>query len=260
MHSDRKVGVFPPFEMAKNAVAAVPGMRRLSQRRHSTGVVVDALEGDRVLEELSAELPRAVRGCDLLELGPGTSLALCDAATRQGARVAAFDVVQYVSDGAARELGVDYRVRADGVLPWPDEYFDVVWSHSVLEHVRDPHALLCDTYRVLRPGGHHVALIDMETHFGGRGEPDRMFEFLRFSERSWELMTSHRSSWLNRLRLSDWRVLYLGAGFVELVEAPVAARCGVAALRAVPYLAGYSDEDLVTKRVVITARRPPRAV
>jgi SAM-dependent methyltransferase len=42
----------------------------------------------------------------------------------------------------------------DGVhLPWQDGYFNLVYSHQVLEHVRRPEALLADVARVLKPGG-----------------------------------------------------------------------------------------------------------
>ncbi len=249
--------MFPPVEIAKNLVVATPLTQRLARVRHSTGVVVDEAEGQRVLEDLSAALPGPVAGLDVLEIGPGRSLALASATRRAGARCAAFDVVPYLTSAEADELGIDYRVEPSGALPWPDGSFDLVWSHSVLEHVRHPDVLLSELRRVLRPGGHQVALIDMETHFGGRGDPARMFEFLRFSDRMWELMTSHRSSRLNRLRLSDWRTLYGRAGFDEVLEAPVDARCGLGPLREIPYLARYSDEDVLTKRVVITCRRPP---
>lgn len=38
-------------------------------------------------------------------------------------------------------------------LPWVDGFFDLVYCHQVLEHVRRPDELLADVFRVLRPGG-----------------------------------------------------------------------------------------------------------
>jgi SAM-dependent methyltransferase len=68
-----------------------------------------------------------------------------------------------------REASVD-------ALPYPDETFDVVFSHEVLEHVPDDAAAVRDAYRVLRPGGHLVVFVPnrfypFETHgayWGGR--------------------------------------------------------------------------------------------
>ena len=38
-------------------------------------------------------------------------------------------------------------------LPFPDHTFDAVFSHAVVEHLRDPIKALKEQYRVLKPGG-----------------------------------------------------------------------------------------------------------
>jgi ubiquinone/menaquinone biosynthesis C-methylase UbiE len=56
----------------------------------------------------------------------------------------------------AREKGIGNAgfVRADGTrLPFRDRSFDLVFSHSVIEHVASAEAYLSECYRVLRPGG-----------------------------------------------------------------------------------------------------------
>ena len=45
----------------------------------------------------------------------------------------------------------------DGIrIPFRDHSIDLVYSHQVFEHVREPRSLLQEVYRVLRPGGFFV--------------------------------------------------------------------------------------------------------
>jgi SAM-dependent methyltransferase len=38
-------------------------------------------------------------------------------------------------------------------LPYPSNYFDLIFCRQVLEHVRHPDKLIADVFRVLKPGG-----------------------------------------------------------------------------------------------------------
>lgn len=54
-------------------------------------------------------------------------------------------------------------------LPYPDDYFDLVFSNEVLEHVADDAAAVRESWRVLKPGGRLVAFVPnrwypFETH------------------------------------------------------------------------------------------------
>jgi len=45
----------------------------------------------------------------------------------------------------------------DGIhMPFADNYFDLIYSHQVFEHVLHPRDVLEEVYRVLRPGGHFI--------------------------------------------------------------------------------------------------------
>lgn len=44
-------------------------------------------------------------------------------------------------------------------LPYPDNYFDVIYSKSVIEHFYYPEKLVHEIYRVLKPGGLVITLV-----------------------------------------------------------------------------------------------------
>jgi SAM-dependent methyltransferase len=87
--------------------------------------------------------------------GGGTALSLAEEADF----VVGLDLEARFRDSGtrlAREKGVDRVafVQGDGArLPFADGAFDVVFSHSVLEHVASAEGYLGECHRVLRPGG-----------------------------------------------------------------------------------------------------------
>ena len=59
----------------------------------------------------------------------------------------------------AKDLNIsvcDLEVEA---LPYPDDHFDVIYSKSFLEHIRDPSKFLKEAYRVLKPGGLILSMV-----------------------------------------------------------------------------------------------------
>jgi ubiquinone/menaquinone biosynthesis C-methylase UbiE len=57
------------------------------------------------------------------------------------------------AEAGAPIAGLDFRVGDAYALPFPDDSFDVVHAHQVLQHLADPVAALREWHRVLRPGG-----------------------------------------------------------------------------------------------------------
>ncbi len=99
----------------------------------------------------------------------GTAASVLDAGCGGGGVAVSFaeeskfavglDIVDRFTDAGvrlAKEHGVANVsfVQGDGIsLPFQDAYFDVVLSHSVIEHVESPETYLSECFRVLRPGG-----------------------------------------------------------------------------------------------------------
>ncbi len=51
-------------------------------------------------------------------------------------------------------------------LPFPDNHFDVIYSKSFLEHLREPGSFLEEAYRVLKPGGLLLSMVpDWESQY-----------------------------------------------------------------------------------------------
>ena len=105
-------------------------------------------------------LPELKPGQDLLDVGcgPGSITADLAEAVSPG-RVTAVDSAAEVLEQARSTVaaagvdGVVFEVADVHALPYPDDSFDVVHAHQVLQHVADPVQALREMRRVCRPGG-----------------------------------------------------------------------------------------------------------
>jgi SAM-dependent methyltransferase len=146
-------------------------MKRSSERRHwdrfwatSPGMTDTYANDGRLVAYLVEQLD--VRGKRILEVGAGTgrdSLALAE----RGADVWTLDYSDQ-SLGLIRQVAGD-RVRivcADALaLPFQNESFDIVFHQGLLEHFRQPLALLAENHRVLRPGGCLLVDVPQRYHY-----------------------------------------------------------------------------------------------
>jgi SAM-dependent methyltransferase len=103
-------------------------------------------------ERLIHHLPKSKEGARLLDVGCGNG-AFLDLMRWQG-----WDGVGIDADGdavaIANSRGVPARVGTDTELErLPDQAFDAVSIHHLIEHSYDPVATLGQAYRLLRPGG-----------------------------------------------------------------------------------------------------------
>jgi SAM-dependent methyltransferase len=105
-------------------------------------------------------LPHLRSGASLLDVGCGPGTITVDLARRVApGRVTAVEVTQDALELARAYAGeqgqdnIDFVVADVHALDLPDDAFDVVHAHQVLQHVADPVRALAEMRRVCRPGG-----------------------------------------------------------------------------------------------------------
>jgi len=71
-----------------------------------------------------------------------------------GGSLVGIDIDEFWEPELGRDLdGFELSVASVQELPYPDDSFDIVFYHHVIEHVPDPAGSLAELSRVLRPGG-----------------------------------------------------------------------------------------------------------
>jgi SAM-dependent methyltransferase len=244
----RHVWNHPARHVAQNVAMRFAPLRWMARRFHQTGAMDDPdIVVDRAVRVVEgADIGgMSVRDARLVEIGPGHTLGLAVSLLLAGAsRVEAIDTVRYAAATpdprsfielwrrcseaglvdasnaadptaaqAASVARLGYRiVDGGGKWPFPDGSKDIVYSFSVLEHVRDLRGVLEESRRVLRAGGLSIHTIDLRDHYN-LGPTEDWLAFLAFEDRQWDRMTSARFAWCNRLRAPELRTL-----FTELFE------------------------------------------
>lgn len=113
-------------------------------------------------------LPRVVdfssyKGKKLLEVGCGVGIDLVRFA-RAGTIVTGVDLAQVSIDLAKKNfehngLEADLRVMNGEALTFPDNSFDVVYAHGVLQYTADAPQMARELHRVLKPGGEAIVMV-----------------------------------------------------------------------------------------------------
>ncbi|MGH2544127.1 MAG: class I SAM-dependent methyltransferase [Ardenticatenaceae bacterium] len=104
----------------------------------------------------------------ILDVGTGLGLYL-ERMKARGPRVALAAGTEFEFERAREAARHSCVVVAAEELPFASQFFDLVLSHEVLEHVGDDRRAACEIVRVLRPGGRAVIFVPnrfwpFETH------------------------------------------------------------------------------------------------
>jgi SAM-dependent methyltransferase len=161
----------------------------------------------------------AARGKRVLDVGCGAGTDLVRFA-RAGAVVTGVDISPSAIDLARRNFaqqGLEADLReADGEhLPFPDDTFDLVFAHGVVQYTADGQALVNECRRVLKPGGEAI------------------------------FQVYNRISWLNALS----KLMKVP---LEHEDAPVLERYSIGEFRAL--LTGFRDVRIVEERFPVKSR------
>ena len=247
-----------PLEILQNLLMGIKPLARLAGRYHSTGLNADRTMARQVFE-LYCRFQSAA-GKDILEIGPGHTLEVLEEALASGAKSCmAVDVVEYLSAEQAARKRIDYRLYNGRQLPFASQQFDCVWSYTTFEHLRYPAVTVAECARVLRAGGSMVAFIDLGDHSYYQQQPPqplKLFHCLQYPEWLWNLMKGNRSSYMNRLRKSEWKQLFQEAGFVLRAEESRISQEIARALPTLHYLHKYSHDDAVTNVLTVWLEKP----
>ena len=153
-------------------------------------------------------------------------------------------------------LGHKYVVNPVGTLEqFPDNHFNLIFSSSVLEHVSKDiiPAFMQGCYRVLKPGGLCIHLVDLGDHLTlyDSSMPYNK-NYLRYSDSVWRWFFQNDIQYFNRVQRSDWLKYFAEAGFVLVEER--AEPISIADIKVSKDFSRFDREDLscLTLNVVYT--------
>src|SRR6476620_1542259 len=159
------------------------------------------------------------RGKAVLEVGGGAAVDLARFA-KGGAVCTGVDIAASAIDLAKANfqqqgLVANLRVANGEALPFPDNSFDLVYAHGVVQYTADPQRLVAEVRRVLKPGGEAI------------------------------FQVYNRISWLNGLS----KLMNVG---LEHDDAPVLLKFTIGEFKRL--LSGFADVRIVPERFPVTSR------
>ncbi len=154
-------------------------------------------------------------------------------------------------------------------MTFESDSFDFVYSFAVFQHLENPHAVVEEMRRVVKPGGVFYADFILYTGrtgahdlrlMGGRTAEIPLWAHLR-PDKSQEV---RQTAYLNRLRLPEWRSMFDERlpGCELVLKAPEREWLEPEALKlqAEGELQDYGLEELLTAKVMVVWQKPTKPV
>jgi SAM-dependent methyltransferase len=159
------------------------------------------------------------RGRRVLEVGCGAGVDLARFG-KNGADVVGVDLSSSAIDLARanfsqQKLTGEFQVANGEALPFPDNSFDLVYAHGVVQYTADPQRLVDECRRVLKPGGEAI------------------------------FQVYNRISWLNALS----KLMKVG---LEHDDAPVLLKFSIGEFRKL--VSGFAEVTIVPERFPVRSR------
>ncbi len=123
-------------------------------------------------------------------------------------------------------LGFRYILDPQGTLEClPAESYDLIVSAGVFEHLPRmgvPHYIQ-QTNRILKPGGYAIHSINTTDHLHLYDRTTSPKNYLRYSDRRWQLLFDNQLQYINRLQRCEWMTIFNNTGFTFIEE--TCSRC-----------------------------------
>jgi hypothetical protein len=155
-----------------------------------------------------------------------------------------------------KQLEIHFEVRDAQNTGLQPGSIDLFVSTGVLEYIpRDIlKNILTEFRRIGSPGAvqsHYLNLIDQYSYFDRSITP---FNFLKFSEERWKLFNSP-ITWLNRMRISDYRELFSKLGYEVTKEVNTSGSAAdLHRIQLAPEFQKHSEADLLVLTSWLTAK------